>query len=70
MSKYRRCRHCTDKAPKIIESYECLRWWRNGVLTRLPTVTPRPSRAEAEARAVTSLLGDTAISDDDPKDLE
>ena len=56
--------------PKIIEACECLRWWwRNGVLTGLPTVTPRPSRAEVEARTV-SLLEDTAIGDDDPEDLE
>ena len=48
--------------PKIIEAYECLRWWwKNGLVTRAVTGYPNPPRAQIEAQIITALLGNAAL---------
>jgi len=49
---------------KVIEACECLRWWwRNGVVSGMPTVCPMTPRAVVEAQFITALVGDSASSD-------
>jgi hAT family C-terminal dimerisation region len=48
---------------KVIEACECLRWWwRNGVVSGMPTVCPMAPRAVVEAQFVAVLVGDSALS--------
>src|ERR1700726_2108764 len=47
---------------KVIEACECLRWWwRNGVVSGMPTACPMTPRAVVEAQFVTVLVGDSAF---------
>jgi hypothetical protein len=49
---------------KVIEACECLRWWwRNGVVSGMPTVCPMTPQAVVEAQFITALVGDSASSD-------
>jgi hypothetical protein len=50
---------------KVLEAYECLRWWRNGVVTGAVTGCPIVPRAQVEAQFITALLGGTALVEDD-----
>jgi hypothetical protein len=48
---------------KVIEACECLRWWwRNGVVSGMPTVCPMTPRAVVEVQFVAALVGDSALS--------
>src|SRR5271163_4065504 len=49
---------------KVLEACECLRWWwKNGVMSGIPTVCPMTPRAVVEAQFVTALVGDSTSSD-------
>ena len=50
---------------KILEACECLRWWRNGVVTGRLTAGLMTPRVQIEAQFVTALLGDAALDKED-----
>ena len=51
---------------KILETYECLRWWRrNRVVTGIVTACPTTTKVQIEAQLVTALLGDAGAVEED-----
>jgi hypothetical protein len=50
--------------PQIIEACECLRWWRNGVVTGRVLACAMTPRVEIEAQMMTALIGDSALGEE------